>query len=308
MEYVSCNLCKTENAKLLFPVKDINQRQEGIFSIVQCNSCGLVYLNPRPTKEEISKFYPNDYYISQDKQSKLSVPALGGAIGRFRKILKYKKGGKILDIGCKRGDYLVEFERHGWEIYGLELSSLAAQYAREKYGFDVITGDLLDTNLPDRKFDVVSLWGVLEHLRYPFETLEEVRRIIKDDGLLVIYVPNFDSFQARIFRDNWFHLDAPRHLFHFSPSTIKTLLKKTGFRIESITHFHFFPNYVGLRVSLLYLLKKYNVFSESTEKLKVDKVKFSLLRSIFNNFCKILSIIENISRHGGTITIYAYKT
>lgn len=308
MEYINCNICNIDDAKFLFQAKDLNCGQAGIFNVVQCNNCGLVYLNPQLTKEEIKRFYPDSYYIEEEHQIKPDkLELLRESDKRLLGILKYKKVGKVLDIGCKRGDVLVELKALEWETWGVEISPLAAQFARQKHGLNVITGDLLDTNLPDCQFDVVLLWGTLEHLHCPFETLQEVNRIMKNGGLLSIYIPNFDSFQARIFRDKWFHLDAPRHLFQFSTRTAGILLEKTRFTLKCIDYFNFFPNYVGLRMSLLYWFGKKSREKEVNKARQGKTYKSSFLKLIFNSFCKILSIIENISKHGGTVAIYAKK-
>lgn len=301
MEHVVCNLCKSDNAGLLFTAEDLNYRQGGCFQIVKCRNCGLVYLDPRPGKEELPRWYPDDYYIDA---SQGRGPGTWAAV--HGQILKYRSSGSILDIGCKRGEFLAGLKASGWEAYGVEISPLAAQYAREQHGLQVTTADFAETHFQHEEFDVVTLWQTLEHLRDPLETLREINRILKADGLLAISVPNIDSYQARIFKAKWFHLDAPRHLYQFSPRTIGGLLKNTGFDLQAVNHSCRRHNYVGLRMSLLYALQSHGRRPLTAESRPVaDKCGF--LKFFFNGCCKLASCLENISGHGGTIEVFAKK-
>ncbi len=308
MQHINCNICNIDDTRFLFEAKDLNCSKRENFNVVQCKKCGLVYLNPQPSEEELRIFYPVDYYINEGSELNLDIQKLWRENSRkLKKILNYKGAGKILDIGCKRADFLAGLRAEGWDVYGLDISEVAAKYAKDKYGIEVIAGDLLDAKLPSSQFDVISILGALEHMRYPLETMREINRILKEDGLLIIYLPNFGSLQAKIFRDKWFHLDVPRHLFQFSAKTIALLLLRAGFAIKSVDHCCFFANYVGLRKSLLYLLRERGEINGLDKKMKQNSRKFSFLKICFNNSCKILAAFESALRRGGTILICAHK-
>lgn len=308
MEYIACELCGSDDSGLLFTAKDLNQRMEGSFRVVRCRLCGLIYLNPRPGKEEMASWYPVDYYTGAPGAYTADKFEPGKKETTRRRLLKYIKTGKILDIGCNNGEFLAGLKELGWDARGVEISPLAAQHAREKHGLDVTVADFADTHFGNEQFDVVTLWHTLEHLRHPLEALREINRIIKTGGLLALSLPNIDSFQARIFKDKWFHLDVPRHLFHFSPATLGILLEKTGFEALSFNHFSWYHNYVGLRMSFLYSLQSNAGRDSAAVGKNPAGNKFSLVKFSFNNCCKFASILENLSRHGGTSEVYAKKT
>ena len=142
-------------------------------------------------------------------------------------------GGKILDVGCGAGYLLSLFKEMGWETYGVEVSPLAGKIAKEK-GINIYEGELYETGLIDKYFDVIVLNHSLEHMYNPTKLLLEVNKILKDDGILIIGVPNIKSMEARIFKKNWGSIRAPQHLYHFSESTLNLLLDKCGFNLKKI--------------------------------------------------------------------------
>lgn len=306
MEHVACNLCQGDDAVLLFSAVDLNHQCPGCFQIVKCRNCGLVYLNPRPGKEKLPQYYPDNYYLPPppERAPDGQTPEKTGILEK--RILQYKRPGTILDIGCKCGAFLAGLKTPGWQAYGVEISPLAAQAARARHGLKVTTADFAETHFQNGQFEVVTLWQTLEHLRDPLATLREINRIIKPDGLLVISVPNIDSFQARIFKARWFHLDAPRHLFHFSPRTIRILLAKAGFDLQAVNHCGGRHNYVGLRMSLRYVLQRPGPRPAIAQNVPARQ-QFSLLKSCFNRCCNFVAALENLSGHGGTIEVYAKK-
>ena len=156
-------------------------------------------MNPRPTQEEIEKFYPLTYSWKETlKAESLFIKWIRGAENTYRyhllknetaKVIKFtgRNVGKVLDIGCGTGDRLDVFRNMGFETYGVETSD-SAHYAKEHLKLNVKKGDLFSSYFPDKVFDVVTLYHVLEHTHDPMKVCKEVYRILKDDGFLVVQV------------------------------------------------------------------------------------------------------------------------
>jgi 2-polyprenyl-3-methyl-5-hydroxy-6-metoxy-1,4-benzoquinol methylase len=141
-----------------------------------------------------------------------------------------RKMGRILDVGCSNGAYLAALRSQGWEVEGIEMDGVAADYAINERRLKVTTGDAESVlaRLPDQSYDVVTMWHLLEHLFDPAAALANARRILRPGGMLMLEVPNFAATLAGIFRKNWFALDVPRHLYHFTPDTLRALLMHAG--------------------------------------------------------------------------------
>ncbi len=148
---------------------------------------------------------------------------------------RFVKDGRALDIGCGNGTFLSYLKHHGWEVQGVDMSRQAANVAKEYFDIDVFVGGLAEAPFSDQCFDYINMSHVLEHVREPRQTIEEVRRLLKDDGILYIEVPNYESFGCESGGEFWFALDAPRHLLSFSPNSLGTLLSLCGFRIVRMT-------------------------------------------------------------------------
>ncbi|WP_333655645.1 class I SAM-dependent methyltransferase [Dissulfurispira sp.] len=269
---ISCNICCNNNYTLVFKAKDLNYRTtDEEFNIVKCKNCGLVYINPQPVNLE--QYYPKTYIpyksISTDAAFKLPlrralelfygypckefVPAsLMTKLRHIHRLLEinlkdnfflyriqYDRTKKILDVGCGNGGYLLSLKSLGWDactqIYGIDFPNEALEHLKEHEHINIIEGNFLDTNLPENFFDIITLRHVLEHLNDPASALKKAFAILKPGGIILINVPNFKSFEALvIFREKWRHIDAPRHLYHFSPETLKKLLNNAGFAVEKI--------------------------------------------------------------------------
>ncbi len=264
MEYVKCNICNRDNTKLLFKAKDLNNRMNGEFDIVKCQNCGLVYINPRPTKSEIFEFYQDytlhKYRVKDAKGNKDLFGRIYNSIANNSSFNPFRLKGKVkscvLDIGCGIGYYLKKLKDEGWETYGVEISPIAVKIGREQFGLDISQGDVTDACFKENFFDVVLMQWSLEHMHDPLSVLSEVRKIIKNNGIFIIGVPNIDGLSARIFKDLWYDLDAPRHLYHFSPKTLNLALEKTGFITEKIIYS---PTPATIRNSLNHFFKEYKL-------------------------------------------------
>lgn len=205
--------------------------------------------------------------------------------------IPFKTNGKLLDIGCGDGKELLRQKENGWDTYGVEINDLAANYVRKHYGLNVFTGIVEDAEFDDEFFDVIILNNVLEHMSDPKTTLNEIHRILKNDGTLIISIPNADSFEAKKFKKYWTGWDLPRHLYHFTPKTIKSLLITTGFQISEIK----FDNNPNIMLSSL----KY-VFED-------HKINPMLGLGLSYPFANLLSIILAISSRSYSMFVYSTK-
>lgn len=153
--------------------------------------------------------------------------------------IPYGSGKKILDVGCGNGSYLRHLNQLGWnaeqQLFGIDFPNPLLAELRKASGINIIEGDFLDTEFPPESFDIVTMRHVLEHFGDPLAALRSVHGMLKPGGSVLIAVPNFRSVEAMLlFREKWHHVDAPRHLFHFSPGTLKLVLQKTGFSVEEL--------------------------------------------------------------------------
>jgi 2-polyprenyl-3-methyl-5-hydroxy-6-metoxy-1,4-benzoquinol methylase len=221
----------------------------------------LLFLNPRPTKEVIGRYYPYNEYKDEFTPAIEDEPSLLRRLNRLyhmekicRSVEQVTSEGRLLDVGCATGNFLDRMRKRGnWQVWGVEVNEDAARYAQERFGLDIFIGEVCEASYPARYFDAVTLWDVLEHLHDPLGTLKEIRRVLKDDGVLILSVPNSDSFDARIFGDCWIGFDPPRHLYAFSTKTVKRLLTETGFETTEtrfiVGSYHSFTASLGLVVS-----------------------------------------------------------
>jgi SAM-dependent methyltransferase len=223
-EEIACPICGEAEYHLL--------HREDEFQMVRCSSCQFIYLNPRPTDEAILHFYQG--YLPEDESSVEAWKRMMQSI--FQKaanlIERYKKRGRLLDVGAGFGFFLSEMRERGWEIEGVEISQKAMDYARHVLGLTVHEGPLVKIGFPENNFDVVSGFYVIEHLPRPMEFLRECYRILKPGGLLLLRYPHttpiknllrFLGIENRLY-------DLPAHLSDFSPEMIQPCLKRAGFR------------------------------------------------------------------------------
>ncbi len=231
----SCNLCNNESSKIIF-VKNG-------FNLVQCSSCGLVYVGNPPSEAELEKLYSfgSGYHARFIDESSMEFKHhLNLARQYYEMLEKYKTQGRILDIGCSNGFFLKLARDNGWETYGLEMSKDTAELARKRYGLKVLTGTLQETSFTSKFFDVVTLWDVIEHVENPMKTISIISKILKDDGIVVLLTPNIEglfpklSYKVANIINYWPHPEPPRHLFQFSKKTIQKLLRLTGFNVIEI--------------------------------------------------------------------------
>lgn len=245
MEHVRCNLCGADEAAVIYPStrkQDHDGHDTGWHAfrcthsgygthppIVQCQRCGLVYTDPRPDGDDILKTY-------QAVEDPLYIEEREGRVLTFEHHLKplerltgQPDGRPLLDVGAYTGVFVEIAAQHGWDAWGIEPSSWAVKEARSR-GLHMVQGTLDTVDLPDKHFDVVTMWDVIEHLTDPRSALLEARRLLTPDGLLVVHTIDIESLFARLMGPRWPWL-MDMHIYYFSRHTLRAMLETCGFQV-----------------------------------------------------------------------------
>ncbi len=308
---IECPMCANLSGVPTFAIEGLDSR------VAVCKQCAFGYLHPLPSPEEIATFYPPEYYGSTGRKfTGLVEFAVRRVAGRHVKFLarRVPQGGRILDVGCGRGVLLKELADRGFKSYGFEVNPSAAVGVDPRIEMR-IGDDLRDVEYPSGFFDQVIIWHVLEHVSDPRATIEEIHRILKPGGEIVVAVPNFSSLQSRWSGPAWFHLDLPRHLHHFPADGLAKLLAESGFRVESAHHFSLRQNPYGWVQSALNKLSwlPRNGLYELLHKRNGEKPAFSMLTrlALYSAFllgmplALAIEIVAAMFRTGATIHLVA---
>jgi SAM-dependent methyltransferase len=209
---------------------------------------------------------------------------------------RFVSSGTLLDLGCGSGMFLKTAREQGFSVHGIEMSKDAARVGREQWKLDIEQGNLYELPLGQNAYDVITLWHVFEHLHDPETASRLIYRATKPGGILVIAVPNWQSWQAHLFRDHWFHLDVPRHLFHYTPVSLSKLLGTAGFAVVDVCYQSREHNWAGILGSLMRL-------SPPGESL----IHKFARKSIGMPLSRCAAFMEASAARGGTFEIYARK-
>ena len=226
-----CPLCGATAARLLIPTS-IPSAAGPAYHVVACTACELRYTRPLPDAAEFEALYPPGYHT--DNSTRLwsrdfpRVVLERWVMWERRRDLAALPRGRVLDVGCGNGGFLVGLKARGWTVQGTDTSAPGCEVARSR-GIPDYHGDLARAGFPDGSFDAVTLWHVLEHVADPLAELAEIRRILRPGGRLVVQVPDADSLTLRLCGDRWFPFDVPRHLQHFTPRSLRETLERAGF-------------------------------------------------------------------------------
>lgn len=215
----------------------------GVFRLVRCRTCGLMRTNPRPTIETIGYYYPESYGPFRGTRVDLSA---AGRAARWKdavqRLFQFHTesvppvaAGRMLEIGCASGRFLHLMAEKGWEVEGIEPAAGAAAAAR-KLGYCVFTGSVEQAPSPSRPYDLIVGWMVAEHLHEPVVALRKLASWTSPGGWAALSVPNAAALEFRVFRDAWFALQLPTHLFHYTPCTIRLVLEAAGWRVQRVMH------------------------------------------------------------------------
>jgi len=304
-EYI-CELCLSDKLRFVFSGEDKLLGIPGIFSIYQCNTCGLYQIYPKLSEDQIKKYYPPEYicYLGAIEDEKNVLKRIDRYLGQEKRCHQVKKHinnkGKILDVGCATGIFLNAMKTKGWECKGIEPDQGAASYAKERFGLDVFNGNLHEAQLKNNSFDVVSLWDVLEHVQDLHLTTEEVFRVLKPGGYVIGTLPNANSINRYIFGDYWLGWEMPRHYRTFNPKTISKFLTSKNFIDVKI--FSFTGHHGAFMLSVGFWLRKLNI--TKWKKVFLERILGSV---VFRILTLPLFLTLDLINRSSVMAFVAYK-
>jgi SAM-dependent methyltransferase len=255
-EDVDCPLCGSTHRATLHIASDILYGKPGKYPVVRCDDCGLRYVSPRPRPESLGAHYPSDYisYSHSDDAPAITRPfvrLLERATAQRRLHSVERATGRLtpqtqlVDVGCGLNQFLEEVKRiRGASGHGVDMDEAMVRRAGSR-GMTVTQGIFTEVGLEAGKYDVVSMLEYLEHDPFPIATLREARRVLRTGGHLAVEIPHINGLPARLFKQNWANLDAPRHLVYFDEDTLRRALREQGFEMISFSTFGI-PLYIGL--------------------------------------------------------------
>ncbi len=285
-EETSCPLCAPDTAQEL-------RYDFSPFSVVRCSHCGLDFLSPRLTEVDIMKFYQGqDYYTpSHARQGYDDYLDLRDAWvktfkHRLENIARYKKEGRILDIGCGPGFFLEAAKEMGYDdLWGIDPSEYIVGVSRKNFGKKIIQGTLESGELKPKSFDMLTAFDVFEHIYRPVDFVNRAHDLLKEDGIFAFTTPNPKSLMAHIFGRQWVSFKMPEHVFYWSPETIRKILSEK-FEILEIQR-------AGQFATASFLFRRL---------LQIDAEAKGVLRAFIDFLKKI-----NLYADNGSMTIIARK-
>jgi 2-polyprenyl-3-methyl-5-hydroxy-6-metoxy-1,4-benzoquinol methylase len=250
--YSSCPNCDSKNISPVITCKDYTVSGEK-FDIWECKNCTQRFTQNIPDKEGIGKYYQSENYISHSDTSKGFINIMYHKVRKRTLVQKRKlvetvtakKTGNILDVGCGTGAFLHTMKEAGWNATGLEPDKTAREKALELYGLHLDDSEKF-YQLAPQSYDAITMWHVLEHVHDLHAYIDQLKNLLKSGGKLLIAVPNYASHDADVYKEFWAAYDVPRHLYHFSPASMKTLLKKHGMKVDQMKPMWYDSVYVSM--------------------------------------------------------------
>ena len=284
-----CPLCNSGQFNLYLKTKDFTLTKEE-FSIVQCAACGFHFTNPRPAEQDLAGYYESENYISHTNEGNNLLNNLYKAARTFtireksNLLKKWSPKGKLLDIGCGTGDFLHFNQQEGWEVDGVEVNLKARKQAEEKLKQDLYK--ILKEVPPKQKYQAVTLWHVLEHVEDLNATCRQITELLATNGSLLVAVPNYESYDARHYKEYWAGYDVPRHLYHFSKNSMEQLWHKYGMQIKAVIPMKLDAFYVSM------LSEKYKTGSTNMIKASLIGAKSNFKAQATKNYSSLIYIIR----------------
>lgn len=286
----SCPSCNSKEFNNHIICDDYSVSKES-FAIMKCINCGLLVTSPRPNKESIGAYYQSEDYISHTNQANnllnwvYKIARNYTLKRKFKLINKLASKRSILDYGCGTGHLLNYIQQKGsWKTIGVEPDEMARTIAISDHDLNVVKSL---TDLPEKKFGIITLWHVLEHIHDLNDTIESLRQHLSKKGKLIIAVPNHESLDQQIYKQYWAAYDVPRHLYHFNQLTIKELMKYHKFTLEQTLPMKLDAYYVSML----------------SEKHKSGKINY--LKSVLNGWKSNSWAEKNNNNYSSLIYIFS---
>ncbi len=250
--YSQCPVCLGTDFKEVMKAKDTTV-SGALFGIAHCNACQHRFTNPVPSQDEIGPYYKSADYVSHTNTSKGFIHGLYQTVRKFtlkskRRLVETatsKGSGKHLDVGSGAGAFLATMKSAGWDCLGLEPDPDARQVAKADFNVEARPVEELFL-LQKESFDAITMWHVLEHVHQLDAYMAQLKALLKVDGRLLIAVPNYASMDAKRYQEAWAAYDVPRHLYHFCPDAMRTLLQRHGLKLIRTKRMPFDSFYVSM--------------------------------------------------------------
>ncbi len=290
-----CPLCGSTSIKKRYTCKDHFATGE-LFDIYECIDCSFVFTQGAPDEREIARYYESPEYISHSNTQKGLLNKLFHVVRNIMlkrkagliKKLTFLKSGKLLDYGAGIGYFADKMVQKGWEVTAIEKSEKARKAAFENLGLEMLPEESMSQQ-KEGYFNVVTLWHVMEHIQEPDNLWEQIYRVLDESGIAVVAVPNCSSFDAEYYQEHWAAYDVPRHLWHFTPSTINEMARRHNFIMERCYTMPFDGFYISM------LSEKYK---QST---------LAALRGVWNGFIGWMASFDKNNASSSIIYVFRKK-
>lgn len=241
----SCNICKSVKKEYVYrKVRGFDTPKN--YDLIKCKVCQTVQTFPIPTKQQLSEYYGDqaiayngtggDVFVKNYINNKVGHWNKLKLHKRLNEIKKYAPGAKsVLDVGCGAGLFIDYLRYNDYKVQGIELSQWGHAVAIKELRLKVQNKQLMEAGFKPKTLDVVTMYDLLEHTINPQQEVKYIHNLLKDDGVLIINVPNFDSFISRKMGSQWNKLIPPNHLYHFTIESLSEILKNGGFKIVFVT-------------------------------------------------------------------------
>ncbi len=247
-----CPACQSSVIAPALEAKDFTVSGE-TFSVWHCTNCTLRFTQDAPAADAIGEYYKSNNYISHSDTKKGIINQLYHTVRNItltqkRKLVQQATGlptGTLLDVGAGTGAFANTMQQAGWQVTALEPDETARANAKKNYGLQLLNPEELFIQ-PAESADAITLWHVLEHVHELHRYLQAFQKTLKRNGALIIAVPNYTSFDAAYYKEYWAAYDVPRHLYHFSPQSMKQLLQPYQFTVISMKPMPFDSFYVSM--------------------------------------------------------------
>ena len=216
-EHTTCLICNSSKLRALAEYKKDH--------LVICQECSVVFANKIPSHQELTNFYQG--YGRDDYLSELTIKRYHELLDHFE---KYRRTGKMIDVGCGIGYFLEEAKKRGWDVYGSEFTSEAVSICRKK-GIKMTEGTLDINNYDLEEFDIVTSFEVIEHINNPMEEMNKFHKLLRKGGLLYITTPNFNSILRHLLKGKYNVISFPEHLLYFTRKTLNFALAENKFKV-----------------------------------------------------------------------------